>query len=51
MAPAQPLFQMWAAVNKTSILSTGKNEENRVPGIPVLEAFKAITINVSVHEI
>ena len=53
MAPAQPLLQMWIAVNRKTVEDVGEDgkdgEDGGVPdpfAISVQEAFKAVTINV-----
>ena len=51
MAPAQPLLQMWIAVNRKTVEDVGEEVQGDgdVPdpfAISVQEAFKAVTINV-----
>lgn len=44
MAPAKPLFLMWAAVNKNTL--NNEKDGKTMEGISINDAFKGITINV-----
>ena len=45
MAPAQPLFLMWTAIERETVYGN-RDDSNLGQGISVEEAYRGVTINV-----